>query len=183
MSSCKKLGRKTRPLREHRCRHGPLYRTAVSTRAATSTSDSPDFLISSRTTTMASKKAAPLMRPAVNGFGARLLRAECPQTVHYRTRTLSSQASRPRKLAQQPQPQQFVRFASSETGKEQLGRTGLYELHNKYGAKFVPFGGYSMPVQYSDMSIIDSHNWTREKASLFDVGHMSVAGLQLMRQF
>lgn len=36
----------------------------------------------------------------------------------------------------------------------------------------VPFGGYSMPVQYSDLSITESHNWTREKCSLFDVGHM-----------
>lgn len=36
----------------------------------------------------------------------------------------------------------------------------------------VPFGGYSMPVQYSDLSIAESHNWTREKCSLFDVGHM-----------
>lgn len=29
-----------------------------------------------------------------------------------------------------------------------------------------------MPVQYSDQSITLSHLWTREKASLFDVGHM-----------
>lgn len=29
-----------------------------------------------------------------------------------------------------------------------------------------------MPVQYSDLGITESHNWTREKASLFDVGHM-----------
>ncbi|MCJ1438814.1 Aminomethyltransferase, mitochondrial [Xylographa pallens] len=36
----------------------------------------------------------------------------------------------------------------------------------------VPFAGYSMPVQYSDLSVGDSHKWTREKASLFDVGHM-----------
>lgn len=36
----------------------------------------------------------------------------------------------------------------------------------------VPFGGYSMPVQYSDLSVGESHAWTREKASLFDVGHM-----------
>ena len=36
----------------------------------------------------------------------------------------------------------------------------------------VPFGGYLMPVQYSDKSITDSHHWTREKASLFDVSHM-----------
>lgn len=36
----------------------------------------------------------------------------------------------------------------------------------------VPFGGYEMPVQYSDLSIGESHKWTREKASIFDVGHM-----------
>lgn len=36
----------------------------------------------------------------------------------------------------------------------------------------VPFAGYSMPVQYSDLSLVESHKWTREKASLFDVGHM-----------
>ncbi|KAL8701193.1 MAG: hypothetical protein Q9201_005042 [Fulgogasparrea decipioides] len=29
-----------------------------------------------------------------------------------------------------------------------------------------------MPVQYSDLSVGESHKWTREKASLFDVGHM-----------
>ena len=29
-----------------------------------------------------------------------------------------------------------------------------------------------MPVQYSDLSIVESHHWTREKCSLFDVGHM-----------
>lgn len=29
-----------------------------------------------------------------------------------------------------------------------------------------------MPVQYSDLGVGESHKWTREKASLFDVGHM-----------
>lgn len=38
----------------------------------------------------------------------------------------------------------------------------------------VPFAGFSMPVQYSDLSVGESHVWTREKASLFDVGHMYV---------
>ena len=52
------------------------------------------------------------------------------------------------------------------------GRTALYQLHLDHGAKMVPFGGYTMPVQYSDLSITESHNWTREKASIFDVGHM-----------
>jgi aminomethyltransferase len=36
----------------------------------------------------------------------------------------------------------------------------------------VPFGGFSMPVHYSDLSVGESHKWTRERASLFDVGHM-----------
>ncbi|MCJ1394819.1 Aminomethyltransferase, mitochondrial [Xylographa bjoerkii] len=36
----------------------------------------------------------------------------------------------------------------------------------------VPFAGYSMPVQYSNLSVGESHKWTREKASVFDVGHM-----------
>ncbi|TKX22371.1 aminomethyltransferase-like protein [Elsinoe australis] len=36
----------------------------------------------------------------------------------------------------------------------------------------VPFGGYEMPVQYRDLGVGESHKWTREKASLFDVSHM-----------
>ena len=56
-----------------------------------------------------------------------------------------------------------------------LERTGLYDLHITSGAKMVPFAGYMMPVQYSDLAVSESHRWTREKSSLFDVGHMYVA--------
>lgn len=38
----------------------------------------------------------------------------------------------------------------------------------------VPFAGFDMPLQYSDLSHVESHKWTREKASLFDVSHMYV---------
>ena len=55
-----------------------------------------------------------------------------------------------------------------------LARTALYDLHVQHGGKMVPFAGYEMAVQYSDLSVGDSHRWTREKASLFDVGHMYV---------
>ncbi|KAF2156057.1 glycine cleavage system T protein [Myriangium duriaei CBS 260.36] len=66
-----------------------------------------------------------------------------------------------------------VRSADTElpTSKP-LSRTGLYELHLKNGGKMVPFGGFEMPVQYNDLSVGESHKWTREKASLFDVSHM-----------
>lgn len=119
---------------------------------------------------MASKKAVVALRPAANGLVPLVWRPECSRVASYSTRSRATPAPRPRNLTRLSQ--QHVRYASSEAASEQPAKTGLYELHSKYGAKFVPFGGYAMPVQYSDMSIIDSHNWTREKASLFDVGHM-----------
>ncbi len=65
------------------------------------------------------------------------------------------------------------RYASNGSRQaEKLQRTALYDLHVANGGKMVPFGGYSMPVQYADLGIGESHKWTREKASLFDVGHM-----------
>ena len=62
--------------------------------------------------------------------------------------------------------------STSSSDATPLERTSLYDLHVRHGAKMVPFAGYSMPVQYSDLSVGESHKWTREKASLFDVGHM-----------
>lgn len=66
-----------------------------------------------------------------------------------------------------------ARNASTATASGvELKRTQLYDLHVERGAKMVPFAGFSMPLQYSDLSHVESHNWTREKASLFDVSHM-----------
>ncbi|KAG2415476.1 aminomethyltransferase [Aspergillus terreus] len=65
-----------------------------------------------------------------------------------------------------------VRYASSPAPTGPLRKTALYDLHVARGAKMVPFAGYSMPLQYSDLSHVESHKWTREKASLFDVSHM-----------
>ena len=36
----------------------------------------------------------------------------------------------------------------------------------------VPFAGWSMPLQYSDLSVVQSSKHTRTAASLFDVSHM-----------
>ncbi|OJJ63478.1 hypothetical protein ASPSYDRAFT_38041 [Aspergillus sydowii CBS 593.65] len=65
-----------------------------------------------------------------------------------------------------------IRYASSAASSEPLRKTELYDLHVAKGAKMVPFAGFSMPLQYSDLSHVESHMWTREKASLFDVSHM-----------
>lgn len=66
-----------------------------------------------------------------------------------------------------------VRYASSSgADAEPAKKTQLYDLHVARGGRMVPFAGYSMPLQYSDLSHVESHKWTREKASLFDVSHM-----------
>lgn len=69
-------------------------------------------------------------------------------------------------------PQRRQASSGALTSHGSLNQTALYELHVSNGGKMVPFGGYSMPVQYSDLDVGESHRWTREKASLFDVGHM-----------
>ena len=50
-------------------------------------------------------------------------------------------------------------------------KTPLYDTHVAAGGKMVPFGGFSMPVQYK-AGVIAEHMAVREKAGLFDVSHM-----------
>lgn len=77
-------------------------------------------------------------------------------------------------LPLRPQAKQawICRYLSDASPTHPLRRTGLYDLHVEHEATIVPFGGYSMPLQYTDLTISQSHHWTRKKASLFDVGHM-----------
>lgn len=49
--------------------------------------------------------------------------------------------------------------------------TPLFDLHQKLGARMVPFAGYSMPVQYPQ-GLMAEHLHTRKAAGLFDVSHM-----------
>lgn len=72
------------------------------------------------------------------------------------------------KLPIQVVPQK--RYASSNSSE--LKHTPLYAVHQEAGAKFGPFAGYDMPLEYADQSHPESHRWTRESASLFDVSHM-----------
>jgi aminomethyltransferase len=65
-----------------------------------------------------------------------------------------------------------LRNASTTTASSELKQTPLYDLHATHNAKFGPFAGYTMPLTYPPQSHVDSHLWTRSKASLFDVSHM-----------
>jgi len=51
-----------------------------------------------------------------------------------------------------------------------LRKTPLYREHINLGAKVIEFGGWEMPVYYTN--VIDEHITTRTKAGLFDICHM-----------
>src|SRR3954468_22893061 len=52
-----------------------------------------------------------------------------------------------------------------------LKRTAFFDIHQKLGAKIVPFAGYEMPVQYPQ-GITAEHNAVRKQCGVFDVSHM-----------
>ncbi|MEN6623891.1 MAG: glycine cleavage system aminomethyltransferase GcvT [Smithella sp.] len=51
-----------------------------------------------------------------------------------------------------------------------MKKTPLYEKHVDLNAKIIDFGGWAMPVQYTN--VIDEHKTTRNAAALFDICHM-----------
>ncbi|ACA17909.1 glycine cleavage system T protein [Methylobacterium sp. 4-46] len=52
-----------------------------------------------------------------------------------------------------------------------LETTPLHDLHQRLGARMVPFAGYSMPLHYPPGQLKE-HLHTRAAAGLFDVSHM-----------
>src|SRR5699024_6042632 len=58
-----------------------------------------------------------------------------------------------------------------------LKRTPLYPAYAAHGAKTIDFGGWDLPVQFSS-GIIQEHQMTRTKATLFDVSHMGEIKVQ-----
>ena len=51
-----------------------------------------------------------------------------------------------------------------------MKNTELHKIHEKLGAKMVPFAGYNMPVQYQGVNA--EHLNVRENVGVFDVSHM-----------
>ena len=55
--------------------------------------------------------------------------------------------------------------------EEALQDIYLNNFHKSNNAKFVPFAGYNMPINY-ESGIINEHIHVRTHAGLFDVSHM-----------
>ncbi|MGB9678818.1 MAG: glycine cleavage system aminomethyltransferase GcvT [Thermoanaerobacteraceae bacterium] len=53
---------------------------------------------------------------------------------------------------------------------DNLKKTPLYDIYEKYNGKVIDFAGWALPVQYD--SIIAEHEAVRNNAGLFDVSHM-----------
>lgn len=53
---------------------------------------------------------------------------------------------------------------------DNLKKTSLFSLYEKYGAKVVDYAGWAMPVQFE--GLIPEHEAVRNAAGLFDVSHM-----------
>ncbi len=53
---------------------------------------------------------------------------------------------------------------------DNLKKTALYPLYEKYGGKLVDYAGWLMPVEFSGLTL--EHEAVRTKAGLFDVSHM-----------
>ena len=51
-----------------------------------------------------------------------------------------------------------------------MKNTALSHIHEKLGAKMVPFAGYNMPVQYEGVNA--EHETVRNGVGVFDVSHM-----------
>ncbi|WP_333618791.1 glycine cleavage system aminomethyltransferase GcvT [Dietzia sp.] len=62
-------------------------------------------------------------------------------------------------------------MAGDDTGD--LRRGPVHAEHERAGATFAPFGGWSMPVSYE--GTVSEHNATRNAVGLFDVSHLGKA--------
>ena len=70
------------------------------------------------------------------------------------------------KLTLNVKPTSEVRVSTTES----LLKTPLFDWHQAHGGRLVEFGGWSMPVQYTN--IVAEHTAVRQCVGLFDISHM-----------
>jgi aminomethyltransferase len=58
---------------------------------------------------------------------------------------------------------------------ESLRRSPLHDRHTALGAKFAPFGGWEMPLEYAGGGVLKEHAAVREAVGVFDVSHLGKA--------
>jgi len=64
----------------------------------------------------------------------------------------------------------------SEAAK--LIESPLNAKHVLLGAKFAPFGGWQMPIEYQGLGVVTEHSATRDAVGIFDVSHLGTATIK-----
>ena len=53
----------------------------------------------------------------------------------------------------------------------------LHDRHAELGAKFAPFGGWEMPLEYAGGGVVREHTAVRTAVGVFDVSHLGKIGV------
>ncbi|MEV0807346.1 glycine cleavage system aminomethyltransferase GcvT [Micromonospora sp. NPDC050200] len=64
---------------------------------------------------------------------------------------------------------------TSDAAATRLRRSPLHERHTTLGAKFAPFGGWEMPLEYAGGGVLKEHTAVRTAVGVFDVSHLGKA--------
>ncbi|SCL16521.1 aminomethyltransferase [Micromonospora nigra] len=64
---------------------------------------------------------------------------------------------------------------TSGAAETRLRRSPLHERHTSLGAKFAPFGGWEMPLEYAGGGVLREHTAVRTDVGIFDVSHLGKA--------
>ncbi|MEU5935866.1 glycine cleavage system aminomethyltransferase GcvT [Micromonospora sp. NPDC047187] len=64
---------------------------------------------------------------------------------------------------------------TSDAAATRLRRSPLHERHTAAGAKFAPFGGWEMPMEYAGGGVLKEHTAVRTAVGVFDVSHLGKA--------
>ncbi|MCI4061895.1 glycine cleavage system aminomethyltransferase GcvT [Micromonospora sp. R77] len=64
---------------------------------------------------------------------------------------------------------------TSAAAANRLRRSPLHERHTALGAKFAPFGGWEMPLEYAGGGVLKEHTAVRTGVGVFDVSHLGKA--------
>ncbi|MEW2381929.1 glycine cleavage system aminomethyltransferase GcvT [Micromonospora sp. NPDC047707] len=64
---------------------------------------------------------------------------------------------------------------TSGAAETRLRRSPLHDRHTAAGAKFAPFGGWEMPLEYAGGGVLREHTAVRTSVGVFDVSHLGKA--------
>ncbi len=65
---------------------------------------------------------------------------------------------------------QYICGLTNASETADMKKTALYAMHEKLGARIIPFAGFLMPVEYTGVN--DEHRTVRTGVGVFDVSHM-----------